>query len=72
MRTTPITIPIIPIMLMTRGMNENTIFDPPGAIFAGISGVVEMSDSRDSIPVRFSDPDDTVSIFSRGAMHVSR
>jgi len=71
MRTTPITIPIIPIMLMTSDKNENTVFDPPGPILTGISGVVEMFDSRDLIPVRFSDRGDAVSIFSRGAMHVS-
>jgi hypothetical protein len=69
MRTTPI--PITPMMLMIRSMNENSVFDPPGAIFTGISGMAEMFDSWDSYPVLFSDTGDAVAILSRGALHVS-
>jgi hypothetical protein len=47
MRTTPIPIPNIPMVLMTRGMKENPVFDPSGAIFTGISGMAEMFDSWD-------------------------
>ena len=70
MRTTPITIPSIPMILMTRGMNENPVFDPLGAIFTGISGMAEMFDSLDSYPVLFSDTGDAVGLLSMGAMHV--
>ena len=55
---------------MTRGMNENPVFDPLGAIFTGISGMAEMFDSLDSYPVLFSDTGDAVGLLSMGAMHV--
>jgi len=29
------------MMLMTGSMNENPLFDPPGAIFTGISGMAD-------------------------------
>ena len=70
MRTTPNTIPIIPMMLMTRGMNENPVSGPPGVIFTGISGMAEMFDSRDAYPVLFPDTGDIVGTLSWGAMHV--
>jgi hypothetical protein len=67
----PRTIPTIPMMLMIRGMNENPVFEPPGVIFTGISGMAEMFDSCDSYPVLFSDTGDAADILSRGALHVS-
>jgi len=70
MSTTPITIPIIPIMLMTRGMNEYPVFDPPAAIFTGISAMAIMFDSRDSCPVLFPDTGGAVGTLSCGSMHV--
>ena len=69
MRITPI--PIIPMMLMIKSMNENSVFEPPGAIFKGISGMAEMFDSWDSYPVLFTDTGDSVDILSRGALPVS-
>jgi hypothetical protein len=65
------TIPIIPMMMMIRGMNENPVFEPPGAIFTGISGIAERFDSWDSYPALFSDTGNPVDILSRGALPVS-
>jgi len=56
---------------MTRCMNENPVFDPPGAIFTGISGMAELFDSRDSYPVLFSTTGNAVGTLSRGSMLVS-
>jgi hypothetical protein len=71
MRTTPIPIPIIPMMLMIRSVNENPVFEPPGAIFKGISGMAEMFDAWDSIPALFPEAGNPVDIVSRGALPVS-
>jgi hypothetical protein len=59
------------MMLITRCMNEYPVFDPPGAIFTGISGMAEQFDSWDSYPVLFSNTGNTVGTLSRGAMFVS-
>ena len=56
---------------MTRCMNENPVFDPPGAFFTGISGMAERFDSRDSYPVLFSTIGNAVGTLSRGSMLVS-
>ena len=56
---------------MTTDKNENTVFDPPGAIFTGIFGMVEMFDSRDSNPVLFPDTGDTMSTLSGDSMDFS-
>ena len=59
------------MMLMTRGMNDNTFFDPSDAIFTGFSGMAKMFDSPDSYPVLFSDTGDTAGISVMGARQVS-
>jgi len=71
MMVAPRTIPIIPMMLKTSGMKENSVPDPPGAIFARISGIAEMFDSWGSYPVLCSDTGDTSGNLSRLAMHGS-
>ena len=58
------------MMLTIRSVNENPVFEPPGAIFTGISGIAEMFDSWDSYPVLFSDTGNAVDILSRGALPV--
>lgn len=70
MRTTPNAIPIIPMILMTKVVNERPVFDATGVGVRGISGMTVTVVFLDSYSGRFSDADSTNIEPSCGSMDV--
>lgn len=71
MRTTPNAIPIIPMILMTKVVNERPVFDTTGIGAWGVSVMTVTVVFLDSYSGRFSDADGTNIEPSCGSMDVS-